>query len=133
MPGNVPNASPTELMPFALAKLFRRQQVYAVLRNEYLDGEPQIGALTDTSRKAWELTVRVPRAEIAAFRAFYTARRGPLEPFYFYDLSETSPPFTYDETGSSVSGRYTVRFDGPWDQTLDVGLGEFSLRLIEVN
>lgn len=132
MPGNVPNASPTEVLPYALTLQFRREQQHAVLRNEYLDGEPQIGPLVQTSRKGWELVYRLPRTEVAAFRDFYEARRGGLEPFFFYDLAETDS-YTWDQTGAAVSGRYTVRFDGPWEQALGIGVGEFTLHLVEVN
>jgi hypothetical protein len=50
-------------------------------------------------------------------RDFYNARNGPQEAFYFYDPFETVPKFSYDPTGVATAGRYTVRFDSPWQQS----------------
>jgi len=57
---------------------------------------------------------------------------GAAEPFFFYDVFETVPKFSYDQTGSSPYGRYVVRFDGPWEQTVGIGRSEVAIALIEL-
>jgi hypothetical protein len=58
-------------------------------------------------------------------------RKGPQEPFYVYDPWDTSPRFSYDPTGQATQGRYTVRFEGGWEQSAGIGLIEVSLELVE--
>lgn len=67
-----------------------------------------------------------------ALRDFYEARRGPTEPFYFYDPYETSPKFTHDPTGKVVPGRHTVRFAVPWEQSTSLVRTDLTLELIEL-
>jgi len=103
-----------------------------VLENEYRNGESHRSVEATNSRKAWRLAKRLTPVQLAALRDFYEARKGPTEPFYFYDPYETSPKFSHDPTGQAIIGRYTVRFDGPWEQALQLGRIDASLALVEL-
>ena len=72
------------------------------------------------------------RPQLDALRAFYDARSGPTEPFYFYDPYDTNPRFSYDPTGLVTVGRYTVRFEGDWNQLTALGRSELNITLVEV-
>ena len=37
-----------------------------------------------------------------------------------------------DPTGIATTGRYTVRFDGEWSQTVGLGRSDVSIELIEL-
>jgi hypothetical protein len=63
---------------------------------------------------------RLTPAELGALRDFYYNRNGPQEPYWFYDLSETVPTFGYDPTGAAVEGRYAVRFEGGWQESVEL-------------
>jgi hypothetical protein len=132
MPGSVANAAPSTVLPWSLSRAFVRSQEYPVVENEYAGGESQRTVRASNSRKRWRLAKRLAPAQLAALRDFYHARKGPQEPFYFYDPWETNPKFSYDPTGQQPQGRYTVRFEGPWEQSAGVGLIEVSLELVEL-
>jgi hypothetical protein len=132
MPGSVQNAAPFAVLPASLSIAFTRAQSYPVIDNEYHNGESQRSVQATNSRKSWRLAKRLTAAQLAALRSFYEARRGPTEPFYFYDPYETSPKFSHDPTGQAIIGRYTVRFDGPWEQALQLGRIDASLALVEL-
>ena len=132
MPGSVENAAPSMVLPWSLSRAFVRSQEYPILDNEYAGGESQRSVLASTSRKRWRLAKRLAPTELVALRDFYEARKGPQEPFYFYDPWDASPKFSYDPTGQATPGRYAVRFEGGWEQNVNVGLGEVSLGLVEV-
>jgi hypothetical protein len=107
-------------------------QDYPVLENEYKNGESQRSAQASNSRKRWRLAKRLTPTQVDALRAFYDARSGPVEPFYFYDPYETNPKFTFDPTGELTTGRYTVRFDCGWDQSCGPGRADVQIELIEL-
>ena len=69
-------------------------------------------------------------------RAFGHAReyivKGPQEPFYFYDPWDTSPKFSHDPTGVATAGRYTVRFEGYWEQMVGMARGDAGISLVEL-
>jgi len=132
MPGSVQNAVASSVMPWNLYRAFARSQEYPVLDNEYAGGESQRSVLASTSRKRWRLAKRLAPAELAALRNFYDARKGPTEPFYFYDPWDTNPKFSYDLTGQQTQGRYTVRFEGGWEQSAGIGLIEVTVELVEI-
>ena len=132
MPGSVQNAAPSTVMPWSLCTAFVRSQEYPVQENEYRNGESQRSVLATNSRKRWRLAKRLTPAELQALRDFYDARKGPEEPFYFYDVWETNPKFSYDPTGQATQGRYTVRFEGGWEQSAGIGLIEVTLELVEL-
>ncbi len=127
-------ANPATVMPFSLCRAFRRSQAWAVEANTYQNGEYQSRSLVSTSRKRWALEKHLIAADVAELRAFYLSQGGGRVEFTFYDVYETDPVFSYDETGTDVDGRYAVRFDGPWDQALVMGLmTDAQLSLVEVS
>lgn len=105
---------------------------YPVLDNQYRNGESQRSVQAATSRKRWTLAKRLPPTALAELRAFYEARKGPVEPFYVYDPYETSPKFSHDPNGATTSGRYVVRFDCMWTDSIQAGRGQVSIELIEL-
>jgi phage-related protein len=120
------------VLPHSLCRAFRHEREYPVLDNEYRNGESQRSAQASNSRKRWRLAKRLTPAQLAALRDFYDARKGPTEPFYFYDPYETNPKFSHDPTGLAVAGRYSVRFAREWSQTVSLGRADVSIELIEV-
>lgn len=132
MPGSVSNAASTTVMPWSLCKAFGHSREYAVLDNEYRNGESQRSKLVSTSRKRWTTQRRLTPTDLDTFRDFFDDRIGGMEPFYFYDPWDTSPKFSHDPTGVSPIGRYTVRFEGPWNQTVGMGRIDVGITLIEL-
>jgi phage-related protein len=132
MPGSAQNAAPLTVMPASLSRAFVHEREYPVLDNEYRNGESQRKAQANNSRKRWRLAKRLMPAQLQALRDFFDARKGPTEPFYFYDPYETSPKFSHDPTGQTVTGRYTVRFATEWSQTVGVSRADATFELIEV-
>lgn len=132
MPGSVQNAAPLVVMPASLSRAFVHEREYPVLDNEYRRGESQRSVQATNSRKRWRLTKRLTPSQLVTLRDFYDARKGPTEPFYFYDPYETNPKFSHDPTGQSVVGRYTVRFAGPWEQITSLARTDISVELIEL-
>ncbi|QOY88183.1 hypothetical protein [Paludibaculum fermentans] len=132
MPGSVQNAAPATVLPQSMCRAFARLQEYPIIENEYRNGESQRSVQSTTSRKRWRLAKRLSPTALEALRDFYDARRGATEPFYFYDPYETSPKFSHDPTGQATAGRYTVRFDSEWSQSVGLGRADVSLELIEL-
>ncbi|MBI4910986.1 MAG: DUF2460 domain-containing protein [Acidobacteria bacterium] len=132
MPDSVQNAAPSTALPNSLCRAFARSQEYPVVENEYRNGESQRTVLAINSRKRWRLGKRLTPALLQTLRDFYDARKGPTEPFYFYDPYDTNPKFSHDPTGVSTTGRYTVRFDCEWSQTCGPGRSDVNIELIEL-
>jgi phage-related protein len=132
MPGSVQNATPAAVLPQSLSRAFVHAREHPVIDNEYRNGESQRSVEAVTSRKRWRLAKRFTPAQITALRAFYEARNGPADPFYFYDPYETNPKFSYDPAGQAVQGRYTVRFNCEWSQSVSPGRAEVEIELVEV-
>jgi len=105
---------------------------YPVLDNEYRNGESQRSVQATTCRRRWKLAKRLTSAQLATLRDFYDSRKGPVEPFYFYDPYETNPKFSYDPTGQATTGRYTVRFAAPWEQSTSLARTDVTLEVIEI-
>jgi len=132
MPGSVQNAAPTTVLPQSLCRAFAHERAYPLTENEYRNGESQRSVLATNSRKRWRLAKRIPTAALQALRNFYDARNGTTEEFYFYDPYETNPRFSYDPTGQSTVGRYTVRFNCDWQQSSTPGRSDLQIELIEL-
>jgi phage-related protein len=132
MPGSVQNAAPHTVLPASLSRAFVHEREYPVLDNEYRNGESQRSVQATNSRKRWRLAKRLTPAQLAALHDFFDARKGPTEPFYFYDPYETSPKFSHDPFGQAAAGRYTVRFAGEWSQSASLGRADVTFELIEV-
>jgi len=133
MPGSVQNAAPLTVLPASLSRAFVHMREYPVLDNEYRNGESQRSVQANNSRKRWRLVKRLTPEQLRALRDFYDARKGPTEPFYFYDPYETIPKFSHDPTGQTVVGRHTVRFASPWEQVTTIARADLTLELIEVS
>ncbi len=121
--GVVDNASPVDALPDVLCRSFRRAQQYTVYSNEYANGESQRSLISSTSRKVWELAAALTAAQLSALRTFYVDHDGATVPFTFHDFYE-----------AGITGDYTVRFDGAWNQTVGAGAlcGSVPLRLVEL-
>lgn len=134
MPGSVSNASVTAgtVLPLSLCRSFVHSREWLVRENDYKNGESQRSALVETSRKSWKLSKRLTPAQLATLREFYEDLGGPHEPFYFYDVTETNPKYSYDETGVEATGRYTVRFEGPWNQVVGLGRSDAEVAIIQL-
>ncbi len=132
MPGSVQNAAPTTVLPQSLCRAFSHARAYPIIENEYRNGESQRSVLATTSRKKWTLRKRLAPTQLQALRNFYDARNGTHEPFYFYDPYDASPRFSYDPTGVATTGRYTVRFNSDWTQSVGPGRADVDIELIEL-
>ena len=132
MPGSVQIAAPAEVMPWGLCRAFTHSREFAAVENEYKNGEWQRGLLVAISRKRWSIARRLAPDALEELREFYEDRSGPQEPFYFYDPWDTSPKFSYDPTGVATTGRYTVRFDGFWEQTSGMGRADVQVDLVQL-
>lgn len=132
MPGSILNAAPATVLPPSLSTAFTHSREYPVLVNEYPSGESQRGALANNSRRSWRLSKRLTPAQLQTLRDFYDARRGPTEPFWFYDPWESMPRFSSDPAGAATAGRYVVRFDGSWEQSCGLGRAEVAIALVEL-
>lgn len=132
MPGSVSAAAASTVMPLSLSTAFRAEREYPVAVNELGDGSAPRRVLAASSRKRWTLAKRLTPALMALLRAFFEARNGGHEAFYFYDPLETSPMGGYDPTGASATGRFKVRFDGGWSHASGLARGTVEIRLIEV-
>lgn len=131
MPGSVAAAAPTLVLPYSLAIAFQQERVYLAEENVYAGGELQNRVRVVTSRKRWPQVKRLTTADLVALRAFQvTVGQGE---FYFYDVYETSPAFSYDATGASAIGRYAVRFEGELSWSLLIPRHELHLQLVEVS
>jgi len=132
MPGAVQIANPLTVMPESLCSMFVHSRNYPLVINEYRDGRSQRSVWASTSRKEWRLQKILSAEETSLLKAFYEARKGPLESFYFYDPWDTSPQFSYDPSGATYTGRYTVRFTGTWPQFTEFGFSTIEIGLIEI-
>jgi hypothetical protein len=110
MPGSVQNAVPATVFPNLLSRAFIHSRHYELLENTYRNGESQRTLLPADSRKRWRLAKRLSPAQMSTLRAFYDARSGPHEVFYFYDPYDTSPQFSYDGSGLGLSGSGVLAF-----------------------
>ncbi len=132
MPGSVQNCAPATVLPQSLSRAFVHTREYPVIDNEYRNGESQRSVEASTSRKRWRLAKRLTPEQLQALRDFYADRNGPAEPFYFYDPYETNPKFSYDPSGQAVQGRYIVRFNCEWSQSMSPARAEVEIELLEV-
>lgn len=129
MPGNLSNAVPSGVMPYALCTAFSESREYVQLQTQYHDGAIQRSQLAQTSRRTFSLSQRLTAALASALKTFWDSQQGGAVPFVFYNMIEGS----YDSTGNSTRGRYTVRFQGSWSQNTGLARTDVpQLRLIEV-
>lgn len=134
MPGNVSNAAPATVFPQILCTAFQQVREIAVQGNEYRNGESQRALQVASSRRKWVLAARLSASLLTTLRAFYLARRGATEAFYYYDPFAVVPiGSNFDATGASPIGRVTVRFEGEWQQSMGIARTDTQVQLVEVN
>ena len=134
MPGSVNLASPTGVMPKSLCTAFTEKRNWESQSNEYHDGSRQSKAQVSTSRKAWSLKKRLTPPLLATLYTFWDANQHTA--FYYYSPFEPgtglAPGSNYDPLGISLTGRYTVRFNGDWSEAVGIARTDVSLDIIEV-
>jgi hypothetical protein len=81
-------------------------------------------------RHYFRMTQGLNPADWQTLRTFFN--QWQAKPFYFYNLRETVPPFSFDPTGADTIGRYTVVFDGQWSDTYGIARTDVALALREV-
>ncbi len=129
MPGNVQNAVPSGVMPYALCTAFSESREYAQLQAQYHDGTTERSQLARTSRRTFKLSQRLTATKAIALKTFWDQQQGGVVPFVFYNLIEGA----YDASGNSITGRYTVVFRSNWQQTTGLARTDVqNLELIEV-
>ena len=115
MPGNLIPAAPTDVMPSHLSRAFHMEVRLEADLNMYPDGSSDRKALALNDRHYFTLQQTLLPDDWQALRTFYLQHQGRA--FFFYNLRETVPPFSFDPTGNATVGRYTVAFDGAWSDT----------------
>ncbi len=113
MPGNIQNAVPSGVMPYALCTAFSESREYFQLQAQYHDGTTDRSQLAQTSRRSFKIAQRLTAARAIALKAFWDGQQGGVVPFLFYNPAEGA----YDATGNSTQGRYLVVFRGGWSQS----------------
>lgn len=137
MPGNLGAAdlgTPTaRVMPNSLCRAFSHRRDIAAVVNQYQNGESQVSlwVTTGASRKSWTCPRRLTSSALATLRSFYDSCNGPQKAFFFYDLVNHKDA-VYDPSGTATTGRYTVRFDGPWQQTSVPGRSDCPVSFVEI-
>jgi hypothetical protein len=132
MPGVIALAHPTTVLPFGLCSAYQRAKRWDTRESkDYPDGSSQRSVLVQSERSTWTLSRKLTFAQDAAMQAFYSGQRGPLIPFFFYDLYESR--FAYDPTGVQGIGRYIVRFDCPLSMVIGIARNSFDFTLVQVD
>lgn len=120
------------MLPQSLCRSFVHERAYPLIENEYKNGESQRSVLAANSRRRWRLAKRLTPAALQTLRDSFDARNGSTEPFYFYDPYDTNPAFSYDPTGVATAGRFTVRFNGDWQQSSGPARSDVQIELLEL-
>ena len=111
MPGSIIAASPTLVLPQTLSTAWVRRSDRPLVYVEYPDGHCERASATAASRKSWELRKALSASQLTTLLNFIESVRGPLDPFYFYDGTDTAAKWTWDPTGVSITGRYIAIFN----------------------
>jgi hypothetical protein len=130
MPANLIPANPTVVMPHALCTAFQEELRLECNLNNYPDGSSDRAGLALNVRHYFKLTEPLFPSEWQTLRSFFYNQQG--QAFWFYNLRETVPPWTYDPTGQQPSGRYVVTFDGGWTDQVNVARASVSIALREI-
>ena len=115
MPGNLIPAAPTDVMPARLARAFHEELRLECDMNIYPDGSSDRNPLAQNNRRYFSLQQTLLPDDWQALRTFFYNHQGRA--FYFYNLRETVPPWSWDPTGQDPIGRYVVAFDGALSET----------------
>ena len=130
MPGNVAAASPVGVLPRIVASAYTEELRIESVSNSYPDGSSERQALALNPRRFFHITEPLTNAQWTSLWTFYKAHVGV--PFYMYNPRETVPPFSYDASGGSTIGRYTVVFDSAWSETSGLPRAQVGFSLREV-
>jgi hypothetical protein len=130
MPANILPANPVDVMPKVLCRAFMEKLTFEALANTYPDGSSDRVSLVLNTRHYFQMSPEMVATDFGTLRTFFFAHMA--QPFYFYNLRETVPPYSYDPTGADPIGRYTVVFDGAWSDQMGPARGTAKLSLREV-
>ncbi len=129
MPGSLQLAQPSTVLPNTFCTSFVETTAWTIVQpNTYPDGRVQTNLQVSQPRHAWALAKRLTYSQFNTLKTFYEARSGGLQPFYFYP-----DPANFDASGTSTTGRYTVRFDGAFQHTYGLARFDVSVSLIEIS
>lgn len=130
MPGNLHPAQPSLVMPMTLCSAFEESLFLDAAVDEYSDGRSTRRWLAFNARRGFKLSRPLNDYELDDLRGFYLAYARYGHAFWFYNLRETLPPGSWDPTGGSTLGRYTVVWEGGWRESINLGrhLTDFTLR-----
>jgi hypothetical protein len=126
MPGVLRLYAPGAVFPASLSVAFTEVQTWPARANEYHDGATQRTAMLGKVQRTWKLTKRLSPSALSALLAFWQAQGAGA--FWFYNPSET---LVYDPTGVATVGRYRVRFEGPWSQSIGLARADVPVQLVE--
>jgi phage-related protein len=129
MPGNVAAAAPATVLPVTLSCAFSEGREFPMVESgPYPDGASQRRKDAAYSRKSWSVTRRLTAGEWTTLIAFWNARKGSLEPFYYYpDAAD------HDPTGASATGRAIVRFDAALSRAMMLARSQSEVRLVQID
>ena len=129
MPGNVSAAAPATVLPVTISCAFSESREFPIVESgPYADGRSQRRNDAAYSRKVWVVSRRLTASEWTTLLAFWDARKGPQEPFYYYPDSAD-----HDPTGASETGRATVRFADSLSRTMALARSQMEVRLIQID
>jgi len=90
--------------PKSLYRAFVHSREHQVTDNKHRNGESQRSVGSSNSRKRWPLAKRLTPAQLQALRDFHEVRKGPTQPFDFYEAYETTPS-VFPRVGLKPRGR----------------------------
>lgn len=128
MPGIVRGAIALGTLPFSLSTKFTESHAVQASINEYHDGSSQRTSLVVGGRRTWKLSKRLTAYQLGTLRDFWESLKNGA--FYFYNPSETLPPFSHAPMGTS--GRYLVRFANDWEQSNGMARSDTGVELVEL-
>ena len=121
----------TATFDFQYKKAYKISSQWNTIVDDICSGSEQRRNLWTNSRKKWVLEFNKDDTDTAAILAFFDARKGRYEAFY-WDWQDTHP-ITGEEMGGDGS-QYTVRFDQDElnFEHLASGYKTFQITLVEV-
>ena len=121
----------TATFDFQYKKAYKISSQWNTIVDDIYSGSEQRRNLWTNSRKKWVLEFNKDDTDTAAILAFFDARKGRYEAFY-WDWQDTHP-ITGEEMGGDGS-QYTVRFDQDElnFEHLASGYKTFQITLVEV-
>lgn len=128
MPNSLQLAVVSEVLPYSLCSSFTENRTWLLNKSDpYPDGSLQMKVLVSQPRRSWTLSKKLRFDDYDALKSFYEDRKGGFEPFYVYFNKAE-----HDPTGESLTGRYTVRFEGNFSSTYDQAFYNTQISLIEI-